>query len=302
MGANITTVRPPSERQWVRDREFVRRVRRLRELREFVADNPPLENAGAVLTALYSDNIVTNVHYVPIVGRTVSIDELSTVNCAYLRAINSYDPKQRADFSVWRVRGFFSSAPTIFLALAVISLLIGFIYTSSFRYQPDAPISDRLPGFISIVLWTLSLGGMGACAFLSTAFLSSRQRGERQWTFDDLPISFGDKIYLKTRLVVGMLFAFIIGVPSAYDSIYNVLSTFGTAGEQGGEVSFDYTEMFKLLLPFLVGFSINIVFALLTRLLDALRAFFGITQTSPRMREPGGRDLPHDQQPTVIAP
>jgi hypothetical protein len=93
-----------------------------------------------------------------------------------------------------------------------------------------------------------------------------------------------------------MLFAFIIGVPSAYDSIFSVLSTFGKAGEPGGDASFAYSDMFKLLIPFLVGFSIAIVFALLNRLLDALGAFFGITPSSPRIREPSGGRLLHDQQ------
>ncbi len=122
------------------------------------------------------------------------------------------------------------------------------------------------------VLWTLSLGGLGVCAFFGTSLLS--QLGS---DVADDPSKWKERItdpnYLQTRLMVGILFAFVLGLPFGRYSLSFIANSI--SAPPTGEL-LPTSAIPKILAPFLFGFSTSLVLIMLERLIDTLKTLVGV--------------------------
>jgi hypothetical protein len=205
------------------------------------------------------------------------LDEKQSVLTTYL------DDKLKWKFRLRNMRAYFTVIPVVFLVCAITALFIG---TGIDIYN------DKMEGHLhnivyvlSVVLWTIALGGLGACAFLGTTMISeyARMNMALRTTAPGPAAQDGDfdltaRDLIWTRIVVGILFAFLLGVPLSAGSL-NYMVVQIRIGDIGS-TSFD-TKMLETigmtLLPFAVGFSTTLVLAIMDRLLSTLRTGLGIS-------------------------
>jgi hypothetical protein len=81
-------------------------------------------------------------------------------------------PELRRKLRIWELRLYFRTMPLYFLASAIVALGVAFIFYDPGGIPVDVVWWHRVPAFGAVVLWTLALGGLGACGFLGTALLN----------------------------------------------------------------------------------------------------------------------------------
>ena len=172
-------------------------------------------------------------------------------------------------FNISRLRTFFSVLPLIFLIMGVVALettyLQGFAVKGSGWYY--------FIGLAAVLSWTCALGGLGTSAFFGTSLLAqlASTAGKDEAKIKEIT----DHSYLQTRLMIGVLFAFVLGLPFGHLSLdtashvlYNdVIWDAGLA-----------TTVMHILAPFLLGFSTSLVLAILERLIEGFKTILGVGQ------------------------
>jgi hypothetical protein len=117
--------------------------------------------------------------------------------------------------------------------------------------------------------WLLSQGGLGACAFVGTSMIVKRIPKKNNPDIQEI-IDVTDRNFLNSRVLLGALFAAIIGLPFVSKSMHSITDLFYHDQKQ-----LDPTSLPYILLPFIAGFSINLVLTILGRFVLAIEAFFG---------------------------
>jgi TRAP-type C4-dicarboxylate transport system permease small subunit len=124
---------------------------------------------------------------------------------------------------------------------------------------------------LSLIVWTVAQGGLGACAFLGTRIATRRSEKFAVDTLVDVT-DVTDESILRIRIVLGCLFGSLIGVPIgslAFDKMGNAI--------YDSTLSLSPSDMALIVLPFMVGFSTNLVLAILERFVDSIKTFFGMS-------------------------
>ena len=100
------------------------------------------------------------------------------------------------------------------------------------------------------------------------------------------------------RLILGGLFAVILGVPFAYDSFHKFGHDFLMLNQ-----SMEMTDSLLLLLPLALGFSTPLALSILGRVIQSVRTFFGLGDqpesppSRPARNSPRIRPLPRPSYP-----
>jgi hypothetical protein len=132
---------------------------------------------------------------------------------------------------------------------------------------------DWISFFIAIFLWTFSLGGLGVSAFFGTSLLSRLESEDVTDNKREGQDRITDINYLRARLALGILFAFVVGLPFGFTSIAQAYKAVTTTDIP---LSDYLTVMTKILAPFLFGFSTTLVLGILNRIVDGIRSMLGI--------------------------
>ena len=146
---------------------------------------------------------------------------------------------------------------------------------------------------VIINTWLVSQGTLGACAILGTSVILKRtqhnnlseaevsqdriqqNRNTAQWkertyyTFDTFDLT--DRNLLIIRTLMGILFAVLLGLPFAAHSLNGLSDVYW-----GGNVP-DYSTLEYLFIPFVAGFSTDLVLVILGRFIVAIQSIFGST-------------------------
>jgi hypothetical protein len=161
---------------------------------------------------------------------------------------------------------FFGAVPLAFLLAALAIVFYHFSYGAFFQKGTFAFNASYL---LSLIVWTVSQGGLGACAYLGTRVATRRSAKALPDSLSDLA-DMTDQSILKIRIILGCLFGSLIGFPFASLALEKMAKALY---ESSSLAPADFAFM---ILPFLVGFSTNLVLAILERCIDAVRTFFGI--------------------------
>ena len=208
-------------------------------------------------------------------GRSPTAEEWKLLDEKLVTLTAYLDVDLRRKFRIRELSYFFGVIPLSFLLTAI---AVTVCYTTFAFIFPDPSSFGRYASFvILVILWAITLGGLGACAFLAVQAMAVKKSGSAQASGDD-PfagdlIDVTDRNILQIRIILGCLFAFIIGLPLAYksiDTLYDALINPKSGNPpQASDIAF-------ILLPFILGFSTNLVLAILKRCVVAVQAFFGI--------------------------
>jgi hypothetical protein len=189
-------------------------------------------------------------------------------------------PDLKRKIRIRELKMFFGTIPLIFFSTSV-------VLTFAWVIQPwaidELGQSDPLNMLIvaGTIIWALSQGGLGACAFLCTSVITksaedtiktkNSPEGDSMETdsfWDSSDIT--DRNLLKSRIVLGALFGFLLGLPiarSSLDIIYR-----GVVPHTG--IGISATDASLMLMPFLIGFSTNLVLALFSKFIAVIQALF----------------------------
>ena len=119
--------------------------------------------------------------------------------------------------------------------------------------------------------WTVSLGALGATAYIAVNLLGLQ--------FDN-PFDANDINLVAIRVVVGIVFGFIISITISLPAISQFASAawdqaVGT-GATGKPI--DLTTVVQVLLPFVLGFSTSLVLTIMSRLVASVETIFGVAR------------------------
>ena len=250
----------------VSDRLFIQQLDYTRSLvtflirRQALPDKPPdvLANLAALGSMRYSP-----------AGRAASEEEWRKLY-AISHGLPSALPLEIATaFSIWRLRTFFGLFPLIFLIMGIAALeatyLQGYAASSSGWYY--------FIGLAAVLSWTCALGGLGTSAFFGTSLLAqlASATGNDQAKLKEIT----DDTYLQTRLMIGILFAFVLGLPFGHLSLDTASASLYEDVAWNAEL---FTTMLHILAPFLLGFSTALVLAILERLIEGIKTTLGVGQ------------------------
>ena len=254
----------------INDRRFIDQLSEIYKLKQFLFEEkvafPPDQLGSIDLGPL------NNLKYGP-KGRSPTNEEWKLLD-QKLSSLSSYlDDGLRQRLRIGQLGIFFGPMPLAFLLIAAIATIGYAVYPHFLTY---GSLGSDLTYFVTMVVWTITQGGLGACAYL--AIQASTKKGSGTTASDLLKESFDitDVNLLKIRIILGSLFAFILGIAvclRALNSIDDALSN--------RDFKPSVTDLALTLVPFLLGFSTNLVLAILDRLVESIRTFFGI-QSSVR--------------------
>jgi hypothetical protein len=174
-------------------------------------------------------------------------------------------------FAIWQTRAIYGVLPFSFIVSALIALALAF-FNPKILWLTEMNEWDWISFFIAIFLWTFSLGGLGVSAFFGTSLLS--QLGSTNTT-DAVRERITDINYLRARLALGILFAFVVGLPFGFSSFAQAYKAVTTTIMP---LSTYPTVMTRILAPFLFGFSTTLVLGILDRVVDGIRGMLGIAK------------------------
>ena len=249
-----------SDRLFVRQLDYTRSLVTFLIRRQALPENPPdvLANLAALGSIRYS-----------VGGRAASEEEWRKLY-AISRGLASELPLEIATaFSIWRLRTFFGLFPSFFLIMGIAAL--------EARYLKGYAVEDSgwyyFIGLAAVLSWTCALGGLGTSAFFGTSLLAqlASATGNDKAKLKEIT----DDTYLQTRLMIGILFAFVLGLPFGH------LSLDAASHSLFNDVVWDtelFTTMLHILAPFLLGFSTALVLSILERLIEGIKTTLGVGQ------------------------
>lgn len=266
--AEASLIAPSIAPNLICDKRFAGQLREVQNLKQFLFEQKVKFETGQL------DSIdlgpLNNLSYSP-TGRVPTgeewklLDEKIAVLASYL------SDGLRQKIRVRELSVFFDKLPLAFLLATLIIVLYRFLYGGFFA---KGTLLFNASFLLSLIVWAVAQGGLGACAFLGTRIATTRPDKILSETLSDIS-DVTDESILKIRIILGCLFGSLIGVPIgslAFDKMGNAI--------YDSSASLTPSDFALIILPFMVGFSTNLVLAILERSIRSIRTFFGIGSRS----------------------
>jgi hypothetical protein len=248
----------------ISDRRFVGQLQEIKNLKQFLFEQKvKFEPAQLGSIDLGSLN---NLYFSPS-GRVPTSEEWKLLDEKISILASYLSDELRQKIRVRELSVFFDTLPLAFLLATLATVLYRFLYGG---FLTKGTLLFNASFLLSLIVWTVAQGGLGACAFLGTRIATKRSEKGLIDNFADVA-DVTDESILKIRIVLGCLFGSLIGVPIG-----------SLAFDKMGSAIYDSTtnltpsDFALILLPFMVGFSTNLVLAILERFIESIRTFFGI--------------------------
>jgi hypothetical protein len=257
---------PTNESDKIADQRFIDQLREVHNLKRFFFE----ERVGFEPTQLASIDLgpLNNLRF-GYKGRAASLNEWKLLDEKISILASFLTDELRQKIRVRDLSIYFGLIPLLFLLASLAALFYRFLYGAFF---PKDTLLFNASYLASLIFWTVAQGGLGACAFLGTRVATKRlEKTPLDILADSMEIT--DKSILKIRIILGCLFSSLIGIPIASFSLDKI----GDAlyPPQGG-ATLNPSDFALMILPFMVGFSTNLVLAILERAVEAIRTLFGI--------------------------
>jgi hypothetical protein len=235
------------------DMRFTSQLRTLENLKTFLlsegvdirAEDVPLFSFGALYQLKYVEG-----------ARLPSVEEWDQIDKRSQKLFSYLSDDLRKRFQLRQTANLIAGVPVGFIVLALFSLMTASLTT------------DRNQLLFFYLLWTVSLGGLGAIAYLSMNALAIQS---------DVTFDLTNHRLLAVRIILGCLFGLVLSIPFGFESFVTfsesisrgstaaVANTFGSLGLQAA----------FLLLPFILGFSTSLVVLVPNRFIESISVFFG---------------------------
>lgn len=197
-------------------------------------------------------------------GRAPTEDEWLAVESDTRKLFGYLSDPLRRRFILGSIPWWVASLPAVFAVIALTALVLSVLAGSSIvaTERPIEALPRQILPFYAI--WVMSLGAIGAVAFVGMNALSLQA---------DITFDLTNNRLVILRIVLGALFALVITLPFGFGSFVGFCQAI-VLGKLDSNVQLS-TQAIMLLLPFILGFSTSLVIMIMNRLLDAIQAFFG---------------------------
>ena len=275
------------------NRHFILLIRHIQALKRFMLeeklsfsrDDLELMDLGRLNNARYRAS-----GRAPTDAEWAKLDSIFSAAASHLRS-----PDLKRKVRIRELGVFFGRIPLIFLFTAVASTSIYLVMPSLFQKTPIywAAVS------ILIIIWSLSQGGLGACAFLGTSVITSlgasavaknaddtvKAQSTPGDNFRESNMSCGladvtDRNFLKIRIILGALFGFLLGLPISHLALHIIFNAVNNSNWPDNKfpntVGVSPENIALMIMPFAIGFSTNTVLVLFSRFISVIQALFQV--------------------------
>jgi hypothetical protein len=250
----------------IADERFINQLNQLRKLKQFLYEEK-IQFKKEDLAQIDLEKL-NNLSYarngrVPGANEWRTLDEKLFILAGYL------NDDLRRKLRIRELGFFFRTLPIGFLACSVLSTIA---YINVPWITNEGSPWKLLIWLIFTMSWLISQGGLGACAFLGTSviFRVEKNKGSAEGADDRENIDVTDRNSLSIRVLLGTLFAVLLGLPYAVVSL-NGLSDVYWKGQPPSEAT-----LAVIFIPFVAGFSTNLVLVILRKFVLAIETFFGL--------------------------
>lgn len=252
----------------IADQRFVSQLDQLRELKQFLYEEK-VQFKKEELDSIDLEKL-NNLSYstsgrVPSAAEWRTLDEKLSILAGYL------SDELRRKIRIRELGLFFQTLPICFLTFSVLSTIV---YINVPWITSQGSPWKLLIWLVVTMTWLISQGGLGACAFLGTSVIFrgslEKEKEPTEGADNRENIDVTDRNSLSIRVLLGTLFAVLLGLPFAVTSL-NGLSAVYWKGEPPGE-----STLTVIFIPFIAGFSTNLVLVILRKFVLAIEAFFGL--------------------------
>jgi hypothetical protein len=307
LGWSGSTSSPPSETtNIINDADFISDLKRLRELRSFFLQEAVIVERDSTALRFGKLNMLRSplpMEESARPSRAPTEDEYDAVESHWQTLLSLLTPALRRRFVLGAIPQYLAWTPIGFAVIALSSL-----YFAISEYGNASAVA-KAQGAVTLLsigvavlpyylLWLMSLGAIGALAFIGMNALSLQE---------DITFDLTNSRLILLRITLGSLFGLVLTLPFGFEG-FLVFCRSITEGTGSGKVDNPgwTLQAILLLLPFVLGFSTSLVILILNRAVDAVQSFFGRTQPPPNQSQAQtpGSDRPPTQAavPKAVAP
>lgn len=250
----------------INDAVFLKDLQQIKNLRSFlIKEAVPIDRQdGLAFGGLNS------LHFSPI-GRPPTQDEWTQVERHTQSLFQIMTEPLRRKFTLGEIPSWISYLPVVFALLAAASLM------SAILLPQILGTEHRIRAYVLpfYLVWLLSLGAIGAIAFIGMNILSVQE---------DVTFDLTNKRLVSLRIALGALFGLVLTLPFGFEGFVQFLDAVVMGQKEPTQPSqIDVTtQAIMLLLPFILGFSTSLVILILNRLVEAVQGFFGKPASTDR--------------------
>jgi hypothetical protein len=243
----------------INDEHFIRDLNRLKELRSFLIQEAIFLGPDESSTLQFGRlNLLRHRED----GRSPTQNEWSEVERLTQALFGRLSEPLRRRFLLGEIPSWMSLLPILFAVVALVALVVAVVV----RHQSflGRVLGDNvLPYYL---IWLMSLGAIGAVAFIGMNALSVQQ---------DITFDLTNQRLMLLRITLGALFGLVLTLPFGFTGFKDFTAVLSGNNPTGSDPQKITTQALLLLFPFILGFSTSLVIMVLNRLVDAVQAFFG---------------------------
>jgi hypothetical protein len=241
------------------DADFCGNLKRMKELRSFfLREAVPLGDENRDLLSFGDLNFLRY----STLGRLPSSHEWHFVERTTQVLYSQLTAPLRRKFTAGDIPLWIPLSPIFLVVVAVASLIFAVNVLESFEGSAAIPLLG------CYLAWLMSLGAIGAIAFLGMNILSVQ---------NDVTFDLSNVRLMLLRIVLGALFALVLTIPFGLTGFFIFVRAL--AGRSQGVNDEGLTrQVVPLVLPFVLGFSTSLVIMILQRFVGSVQAFFGATK------------------------
>ncbi len=264
----LARIEPQLATEAIANERFIRQLDELRQLKEFLFEEK-VQFKPEDLDSIDLEEL-NNLTYqasgrVPNAGEWRTLDEKLAKLTAYL------GDDLRRKIRVRELGLFFKTLPIFFLAFSVVSTIAYLILP--YFHLASGSIWRILLWLIIVSVWAISQGGLGACAFLGTSVIARSSIINESPSRENIDLT--DRNSLFIRVTLGTLFAVLLGLPFSPLGLNVFIPLYWNH-----EILPRESDLVFSLIPFLAGFSTNLVLVILGKFVVAIETVFGLSSRS----------------------
>jgi hypothetical protein len=261
---SLARIEPESNGSAIANERFIRQLDQLRELKEFLFEEKTRfkeEDLGSIDLKELNNLSYSNTGRVPSASEWRILDEKLATLASYLT------DELRRKIRIRELALFFRTLPIIFLIFSGIAT-ISYLILPYFTLGPGSLLRIFL-WLLIVAIWAVCQGGLGACAFLGTSVITKTTIMNESAPRESIDLT--DRNFLLIRVILGTLFAVLLGLPFSPLGLNVFIPLYWNT-----EILPRESNLVFSLIPFLAGFSTNLVLVILGKFVVAIEAVFGL--------------------------
>jgi hypothetical protein len=254
------------ETNGISDRRFAAQLESIQKVKQFLFSEKVLLQPD-ILESVDLGSL-NNLKYAPN-GRVPTEGEWKALDQKLASLTPLMTPALRWKFRISELQFFFITIPIVLMGTTVIAT---FSLALLMTFGERESIFFVAPYVITFLVWTLSQGALGACAFLcvSATVHALKERSASSPLYNTIDVT--DENILGVRIILGALFALLVALPIGGRSIVIVYQAFLETHPIP-----TIEDWIIVLIPFMFGFSTTLVLAIFNKIIGGISALFGIS-------------------------